>query len=148
MIWYQKPSSSTLLILLVFLFACSAQAEKASPADKQFQLGKQLVKAYQCASCHVIDGKGAEGGIKLDKLKRSQKFIAEQLMDPEEHVMRNAKAFNFEPNLMPSHQLTLNEARAMALYLATKDIQSSIKPMRFNNKATKKEKSSTKQNKI
>lgn len=104
----------------------------ASPNAKECKLGEELIKAYQCASCHVINGKGATGGVVLDNLKRSKTFIVDHLLDPEEHLAKNAAAFNFDPNLMPSHQLTVMEARAMAEYLLHK-----TKPASQSSKKTR-----------
>lgn len=99
-----------------------AQPRKTiTPAATQHKPGEELIKAYQCVSCHIINGGGAQGGVSLDNLKRSKQFIVEHLLDPEEHVEKNAAAFNFDPNLMPSHQLTATEARAMADYLLQKN---------------------------
>lgn len=119
------------IFAVLLLSAIPANSKKETQIEKQFQLGKQLIKNYQCSSCHIIDGQGADSGISLDRLKRSEKFIVNQVMDPEDHVMRNAKSFNFEPNLMPSHQLTLDEARAMALYLTSKDLKKNLPKARM-----------------
>jgi mono/diheme cytochrome c family protein len=101
-----------------------AQIKKtSSPSLAERKRGEELIKAYQCVCCHVINGKGALGSVSLDNLKRSPKFVVDHLLDPEEHVAKNAAAFNFDPNLMPSHQLTVAEARSMAAYLLHKDNQ-------------------------
>lgn len=118
------------LLLLVVVLCCIqdevpawAQKSNSAPSAAQRKSGQDLIKAYQCVSCHIIDSKGAKNGISLDKLRRSRKFVVEHLLDPEEHVAKNAAAFNFDPNIMPSHQLTLGEAQAMADYLLFKDLK-------------------------
>ena len=111
------------LIFVLSLQSCSqALAEpKRGASLAQRKEGEILIKAYQCSSCHIINGKGASEGLSLDNLKRSKKFIADHIMDPEEHVAKNGAPFNFDPSLMPSHQLTRAECEAIAEYLLHKD---------------------------
>ena len=112
--------------------AAIAQGKRVGNSSKKAdrERGRELVRAYQCGSCHVIDGKGPKEGVSLDRLNRSKKFIVEQLLDPEEHVATNAAAFNFDPNLMPSHELDRSEALAIADYLLSKDQRAAAKKMR------------------
>lgn len=133
------------LRLLIFSLLCTqdllpamAKTKSTPPGAAQCKHGQELIKAYQCVSCHVIDGIGAKNGVSLDKLKRSKKFVVDHLLDPEEHVAKNAAAFNFDPNLMPSHQLSVTEAQAMADYLLFKDLKQK-KPPTKKKPITKKQ---------
>lgn len=81
------------------------------------EYGRALYKAYDCASCHQLEGKGAKEGVALDNLRRSKSFMIGHMLDPEKHVQKFPKAYNNEPNLMPSHQLSRDEASALADYL-------------------------------
>lgn len=119
MFWLQLL---TIAVCVQGMLPAMAQTKTALPSAAQRKYGQDLIKAYQCVSCHVIDGSGAKNGISLDKLKRSKKFVVDHLLDPEEHVEKNAAAFNFDPNLMPSHQLSVAEAQAMADYLLHKGL--------------------------
>lgn len=79
--------------------------------------GLLLMKAHQCFACHHLHDLGAQDGVALDKLHRSREFIVQHVLDPEENVARYPAAFNNEPNLMPAHQLSRSEAKAIADYL-------------------------------
>ena len=92
---------------------------KMTPAE-EIKQGKVLFKAYDCAACHIIDGKGCTDGIALDHegTKRSEQFIFDQLKDPEAHVSKNPKAFGGDPvNLMPKTDFEPNELRLICKYL-------------------------------
>lgn len=112
--------SLLLIVFLQSLVEVHAQATSRKLIAER-KRGEVLIKAYQCNSCHIINGSGAKDGLSLDNLKRSKKFIADHIMDPEEHVTKNGAPFNFDPSLMPSHQLSRAECEAIAEYLLHKD---------------------------
>ena len=83
--------------------------------------GQSLYRAYQCCSCHVLDGKGATDGVPLDSVGRlrSSKFVRDHLRNPEDHVEKNPQAFKGEPNLMPEHGFSSSELNDLTSYLMT-----------------------------
>ena len=90
------------------------------PTAADIKRGKALYKQYDCAACHRIGKTGCAEGVPLDGTgrKRSAKFIADQLRDPEEHVSRNPKAFGADPiNLMPPSNLDEREITFIVRYL-------------------------------
>lgn len=103
----------------------SAQKKAGKPKSKltaaqEIKEGKALFGAYDCASCHSIDGKGCADGVSLDHegTKRTEQFILDQLKDPEAHVSKNPKAFGGDPvNLMPKNEFEPNELRLICKYL-------------------------------
>jgi mono/diheme cytochrome c family protein len=128
------------LLFILFLQSCAEVTAQtiSRKVNADRKRGEILIKAYQCNSCHIINGTGAKDGLSLDNLKRSKKFIADHIMDPEEHVTKNGAPFNFDPSLMPSHQLTRAECEAIAEYLLHKA------DMPKTNKITKQSKRSLK----
>lgn len=94
-----------------------AKETKQAAGQQTTPRGLSLMRAYQCMACHTIDGKGADGGVPLDRKPRSRDFIIQQLLDPEQHVARNPRAFSGDPNLMPDHQLSAEESASIADYL-------------------------------
>ena len=84
-------------------------------------LGKKLYKMNECAACHSIRGVGCREGVPLDGVasRRSKRFLSEQLKDPEEHVAKNQKAFNRDPNLMLQPNLDDREIKFIVKYLMT-----------------------------
>ncbi|CAN5639761.1 hypothetical protein BH10CYA1_BH10CYA1_13580 [soil metagenome] len=83
--------------------------------------GKALFTANGCLDCHSINGRGCTEGVSLSSLglRRTAQFIKQQLLNPEEHVNKNKKAFNSEPNLMTNPNLTPKEVDLVVSYLRT-----------------------------
>jgi mono/diheme cytochrome c family protein len=81
--------------------------------------GAALFRANGCFDCHSIDGRGSTEGVSLSSvgLRRDREFLAQQLQDPEEHVRKNKKAFNSEPNLMTNPNLSRQEINQIVTYL-------------------------------
>jgi cbb3-type cytochrome oxidase cytochrome c subunit len=71
--------------------------------------------------CHSINGQGCTEGVSLSSvgLRRNAEFLKQQLANPEEHVEKNKRAFNFETNLMTNPNLTKKETDAIVAYLQT-----------------------------
>ena len=100
----------------------SARQRVISKAQKEkIREGAVLFRANGCYDCHSINGRGSTEGVSLSSvgLRRNKEFLIEQLQDPEEHVRKNAKAFNQAPNLMPSHELSKKEIGSIVAYLQT-----------------------------
>ncbi len=98
----------------------SVKSKPKMTSAEEVKEGKVLFKAYDCAACHTIEGKGCTDGIALDHegAKRSEQFIFDQLKDPEAHVSKNPKAFGGDPvNLMPKTDFEPNELRLICKYL-------------------------------
>ena len=83
------------------------------------QQGAVLFRANGCYDCHSINGRGSCEGVSLSNigLKRDRNFLNAQLKDPEEHVRKNKKAFDSEPNLMPNPNLSATEISLIVTYL-------------------------------
>lgn len=81
--------------------------------------GRALFVANQCLDCHRINNGGRQDGIALDGIakRRSASFVSEHIKDPEAHVEKAAKQFNYDPNLMPQPNLGDDERKAMVVYL-------------------------------
>jgi mono/diheme cytochrome c family protein len=96
-------------------------AKKTGRQGKAVLQGKTLYKMYDCAACHSIRGAGCKEGVPLDGIgsRRSQRFLTEQLQDPEEHVAKNTKAFRGDPNLMPHPHMDDQEIKLVVKYLMT-----------------------------
>ena len=105
--------------------ASKATAHKQSSAGgsaEEIRTGKNLYKVHDCASCHSINGEGCKDGMPLDHVgsKRSEKFLYDQLSDPETHVSKNPKAFGGDPvNLMPAPDLEPKQIKPLVKYLKT-----------------------------
>lgn len=86
---------------------------------KRIERGKALFLANQCLDCHLVAGKGCDEGFVLDDIskRRTTEFVREHLNDPEQHVARNAKAFEGNPNLMPAPNLSKAEINDVVAYL-------------------------------
>lgn len=95
----------------------SAQARSRIKQKSKVSKGRLLIGVYDCLSCHSLDGEGNKEGVALDHLKRSRSFLIEHILAPETHVEKNPTAYANEPNLMPSYQLSREEAADIADYL-------------------------------
>lgn len=106
----------------------SAKKRSTSPPiSPQANRGRALLNAHQCLACHRLAGEGAKDGVSLDNLGRTRQFIVQHIMDPEGNVAKNPDAFRGDPNLMPSNQLSLDEARSIADYLIHRKTQTKSK---------------------
>lgn len=138
-----KYSLIVSMVLLFLVFPVQAEnkahqkvrkagSNKFLPKKKQVPKGRLLIDAYECLSCHTLNGEGNKDGVALDRLSRSKTFLIEHILDPETHVERNPKAYKNEPNLMPSYQLSRKEAADIADYLLTLN-----KPNKTKKKASR-----------
>lgn len=91
----------------------------ARALKKKIEEGKTLYRLNGCADCHSINNKGCKSGVPLNGLgkTRSLEFIKEHLKDPEEHVKKNAAAYENSPNMMPDMNLSSEEIGSISQYL-------------------------------
>ena len=119
---------SLLLPLQLFDAAVAKESKKgakkpdqaaARALKKKIEEGKTLYRLNGCADCHSINNKGCKSGVPLDGLSktRSLEFIKEHLKDPEEHVKKNAAAYENSPNMMPDMNLSSEEIGSISQYL-------------------------------
>ena len=119
---------SLLLPLQLFDAAVAKETKKgakkpdqaaARALKKKIEEGKTLYRLNGCADCHSINNKGCKSGVPLDGLSktRSLEFIKEHLKDPEEHVKKNAAAYENSPNMMPDMNLSSEEIGSISQYL-------------------------------
>lgn len=119
---------SLLLPLQLFDVAVAKETKKgakkpdqaaARALKKKIEEGKTLYRLNGCADCHSINNKGCKSGVPLDGLSktRSLEFIKEHLKDPEEHVKKNAAAYENSPNMMPDMNLSSEEIGSISEYL-------------------------------
>ena len=99
--------------------AKKADQAAARALKKKIEEGKTLYRLNGCADCHSINNKGCKSGVPLDGLSktRSLDFIKEHLKDPEEHVKKNAAAYENSPNMMPDMNLSSEEIGSISQYL-------------------------------
>ena len=118
------------LFLLVFCMVLPAVAkpDNLAIARQNRRQGEALFRANGCFDCHSINGRGCTSGIDLSNvgLSRTRKFLEEQLVDPEEHVKNNKKAFGSEPNMMTNPNLSKQEIALIVTYLQS--LRKSTKP--------------------
>lgn len=119
---------SLLLPLQLFDSAVAKETKKGSKKPdqaaaralkKKIEEGKTLYRLNGCADCHSINNKGCKSGVPLNGLSktRSLEFIKEHLKDPEEHVKKNAAAYENSPNMMPDMNLSSEEIGSISQYL-------------------------------
>ena len=119
---------SLLLPLQLFDAAVAKESKKGAKKPDQaaaralknkIEEGKTLYRLNGCADCHSINNKGCKSGVPLDGLSktRSLEFIKEHLKDPEEHVKKNAAAYENSPNMMPDMNLSSEEIGSISQYL-------------------------------
>lgn len=119
---------SLLLPLQLFDAAVAKETKKgakkpdqaaARALKKKIEEGKTLYRLNGCADCHSINNKGCKSGVPLNGLSktRSLEFIKEHLKDPEEHVKKNAAAYENSPNMMPDMNLSSEEIGSISQYL-------------------------------
>lgn len=127
----KKRPLLAVVALLATICSFSDFCEKSWAADKKesraeqklrkkrIKQGKALYRMNGCNDCHRVKGKGCDRGMPLDGIgkKRSRKFIEGHLVDPEEHVKKNAVAYANAPNMMPDMNLSKEEIGAIAEYL-------------------------------
>jgi mono/diheme cytochrome c family protein len=94
---------------------------KASTPSRESDKGKALYRSYQCAACHMIDGKGGKLGPPLDGIggHRGKEFIVAHLLNPEEQMRDYPEVFGGRPNIMPHLGVSRREAKQLAEYLLT-----------------------------
>ena len=107
-------------------------------ANSERKKGRALFRSNGCYDCHSINGEGCTEGVSLSSvgLRRTREFLVEQLRDPEVHVAKNKKAFNFEANLMTKPNLSQKEVAAIVSYLQSlkKPVPKSGQPAKdYNN---------------
>lgn len=100
-------------------------AGRQSNIVAQQEQGKALFKAYGCYDCHKINGKGCPGGVDLSDVgsRRTAQFLLEQIKDPDSHVQKNKKAFNFNTSVMADADLSQKEIATIVVYLRTLKIK-------------------------
>jgi cytochrome c2 len=88
---------------------------------EQQEQGKALLKAYGCYDCHKINGKGCPDGIDLSDVgsRRTAQFLHDQIKDPDSHVQKNKRAFNFNTSVMADADLSQKEIATIVVYLRT-----------------------------
>jgi mono/diheme cytochrome c family protein len=94
---------------------------KPQPETAESAAGRAVVERLNCASCHLIGGKGGQIGPPLDGVggRRTAEFLREHITNPEEHAKRFPELHENKPNRMPHPNATPEEIKQMVAYLRT-----------------------------
>ncbi len=83
--------------------------------------GAKLYEQLNCASCHMLKGKGGMLGPPLDGIggHRGKQWLEARLLDPETQMREFPEVFGGRPNIMPHPGVTRKQASQLANYLLT-----------------------------
>lgn len=83
--------------------------------------GLKLYEQLNCASCHMLKGKGGMLGPPLDGIggHRGKQWLEARLLDPETQMKEFPEVFGGRPNIMPHPGVSRKQATQIAAYLLT-----------------------------
>lgn len=83
--------------------------------------GLKLYEQMNCASCHMLKGKGGMLGPPLDGIggHRGKQWLEARLLDPETQMKDFPEVFGGRPNIMPHPGVSRKQASQIAAYLLT-----------------------------
>lgn len=91
-------------------------AAKETASSKE---GSKLYEKLNCASCHMLKGKGGMLGPPLDGIggHRGKQWLEARLLDPEIQMREFPEIFGGRPNIMPHPGVSRKQASQIADYL-------------------------------